>query len=81
MGRKSKQPATIIAGVKIPDELRLLSRQQAAEYLGTGLNLFQGVDAPPAIRIGPKTYRYRIPELLEWAVTQNTKRNNTRGSV
>jgi hypothetical protein len=67
MGRCIKSPATHLAGIKIPDELRLLSRKQAADYLGTGLDVFIGDDAPPALWIGPKTCRYMISDILAWA--------------
>ena len=67
MGRCTKDPATHIAGIQIPDELRLLSRKQAADFLGTGMDVFIGKNAPPALWIGPKTCRYRMVEILDWA--------------
>ena len=81
MGRNVKQPATHIAGVQIPEELRLLSRRQAADYLGTGLDIFLGGNAPPAIWIGPKTCRYRIPDLLAWATSRSNKLQKPGGAI
>ena len=71
MGRCAKAPATHIAGIQLPNEIRLLSRKQAADYFGTGLDVFIGEDAPPAFWIGPKTCRYVISDLLAWAKRRN----------
>lgn len=67
MGRRTKVPATHIAGIQIPVELRLLSRKQAADFLGTGLDVFIGEGAPPAFWIGPRTCRYMLSDILAWA--------------
>ena len=76
MGRRGKSPATHLAGIQIPDEFRLLSRKQASDFLGTGLDIFLGEDAPPTLWIGPKTCRYLISDLLAWA-----KRRNGQGGL
>ena len=64
--RRIKEPAAEIDGRPVPDWMQLLTLRQITDYLGVGKSIVLSPDGPPAIRLGPKTLRWRIVDVWEW---------------
>ena len=64
--RRIKNPATEIDGRPVPDWLQLLSLRQVTAFLGVGRSIVLSPDGPPAIRLGAKTFRYRLVDIWLW---------------
>ena len=71
--RRIKEPSPEIDGRQVPDWMQLLSLRQVTDYLGVGRALVLSPVGPPAIRLGPKTLRWRMADIWEW-MDRNTDR-------
>ena len=72
--RRIKKPSQEIDGRTVPDWMQLLSLRQVTDYLGVGRSIVLSPDGPPAIRLGPKTFRWRIVDVWEWLDRNTDKR-------
>ena len=64
--RRAKDPAVEIDGRPVPDWMQLLSLRQITDYLGVGKSIVLSPSGPPAIRLGPKTLRWRFVDVWKW---------------
>ncbi len=71
--RRVKDPAVEIDGRPVPDWMQLLSLRQITDYLGVGKSIVLSPDGPPAIRLGPKTLRWRIADVWKWMDRKSDK--------
>ena len=74
--RRIKNSSAEINGQPVPDSLRVLSLRQVTELLGVGKSFVLSPNVSPAIRLGPKTLRWRMLDIKDWM-----DRNSDKGCV
>lgn len=71
--RRVKDLAVEIDGRPVPDWMQLVSLRQITDYLGVGKSIVLSPDGPPAIRLEPKTLRWRIADVWKWMDRKSDK--------